>query len=198
MRVADGPAVRLRQRNNQHLPGEEVWLVGERRASGERKYRLSNRPTGMDRKTLAAAIKARWACEQAQRQLKEVLGLDHFEGRSWTGLHRHALMTLIAFAFLQHRPLAAAAGRGRRVDGPPTGTVGSLPAGAAPSRPHARRNHRRGLGRGSFASLVEPRAAIKRCLAEANAEPGPFVWTAGPEGVIEKVRRGHQAARSLH
>jgi SRSO17 transposase len=51
---------------------------------------------------LAATIKARWICEQAHQQLKEELGLDHFEGRSWHGLHRHALMTMIAYAFLQH------------------------------------------------------------------------------------------------
>ncbi|HLW92645.1 MAG TPA: IS701 family transposase, partial [Roseiarcus sp.] len=48
--------------------------------------------------------------EQAHQQLKEELGLDHFEGRSWKGLHRHALMSMIAFAFLQHRRLAAASG----------------------------------------------------------------------------------------
>jgi SRSO17 transposase len=40
--------------------------------------------------------------------LKEELGLDHFEGRSWTGLHRHVLMTMLAYAFLQHRRLAMA------------------------------------------------------------------------------------------
>jgi SRSO17 transposase len=57
---------------------------------------------------LAATIKARWVCEQAHQQLKEELGLDHFEGRSWQGLHRHALMTMIAYAFLQHRRIAAA------------------------------------------------------------------------------------------
>ena len=113
VRVADGPAVRLHGRNNQHLPGEEVWLVGEHRASGERKYYLSNLPPDTPLKTLAATIKARWVCEQAHQQLKEELGLDHFEGRSWTGLHRHALMTLIAFAYLQHRRLAAA-GRGKK------------------------------------------------------------------------------------
>lgn len=32
--------------------------------------------------------------------MKEELGLDHFEGRSWTGLHRHALMTMMAYAFI--------------------------------------------------------------------------------------------------
>jgi SRSO17 transposase len=58
--------------------------------------------------TLAATIKARWICEQAHQQLKEELGLHHFEGRSWQGLHRHALMTMIAYAFLQHRRLVQA------------------------------------------------------------------------------------------
>src|SRR5262249_226524 len=50
----------------------------------------------------------RWICEQAHQQMKEELGLDHFEGRSWQGLHRHALMTMIAYAFLQHRRLIQA------------------------------------------------------------------------------------------
>jgi hypothetical protein len=40
--------------------------------------------------------------------MKEELGLDHFEGRSWQGLHRHALMTMIAYAFLQHQRLKEA------------------------------------------------------------------------------------------
>ena len=61
-----------------------------------------------DLRALAATIKARWICEQAHQQLKEELGLDHFEGRSWQGLHRHALMTMIAYAFLQHRRLTKA------------------------------------------------------------------------------------------
>src|SRR5260221_13976097 len=73
-----------------------VWLVGERRSTGEQKYYVSNLPADATIKTLAATIKARWVCEQAHQQLKEELGLDHFEGRSWTGLHRHALMTMIA------------------------------------------------------------------------------------------------------
>src|SRR5262245_5386299 len=73
--------------------------------SGEKKYYLANLSTKTDLRTLAATIKARWICEQAHQQLKEELGLDHFEGRSWQGLHRHALMTMIAYAFLQYRRL---------------------------------------------------------------------------------------------
>jgi SRSO17 transposase len=92
----------------QCMPGEEVWLVGERRSTGEQKYYVSNLPADATIKTLAATIKAWWVCEQAHQQLKEELGLDHFEGRSWTGLHRHALMTMIAYAFLQSRRLKAA------------------------------------------------------------------------------------------
>src|SRR6202165_502272 len=57
--------------------------VGEHRMSGEKKYYLANLPAKTDLRTLAATIKARWICEQAHQQLKEELGLDHFEGRSW-------------------------------------------------------------------------------------------------------------------
>ncbi len=102
VRVGDGPTFA----NNRHLPGEEAWLVGEWRNSGERKYYLSNLPPATSGRSIAAAIKARWVCEQAHQQLKQELGLSHFEGRSWTGLHRHALMSCIAFAYLQHLRLA--------------------------------------------------------------------------------------------
>lgn len=108
VRIADGHKHRMGDNRMQCMPGDEVWLVGERRSTGERKYYVSNLPPETLLKTLAATIKARWVCEQAHQQLKEELGLDHFEGRSWAGLHRHALMTMIAFAFLQSRRLTAA------------------------------------------------------------------------------------------
>jgi SRSO17 transposase len=99
---------RIRDKGQQHLPGDKAWLIGEHRASGEKKYHLANLPAETNLRTLAATIKARWICEQAHQQMKEELGLDHFEGRSWQGLHRHALMTMIAYAFLQHRRLTQA------------------------------------------------------------------------------------------
>jgi SRSO17 transposase len=110
VRVADGPSQRIHDMGGQHMPGEAVWLVGEHRTNGERKYYLVNLPDDTQLKTLAATIKARWICEQAHQQLKEELGLDHFEGRSWTGLHRQTLMTMIAYAFLQARRLTQAEG----------------------------------------------------------------------------------------
>src|SRR5437868_4282856 len=95
--VADGP----RQSRGVHPPGGEAWLVCEQRTR-ERKYYLSNYPPGTSLRQLASLIKARWSCEQAHQQMKEELGLDHFEGRSWHGLHHHAVLTIISFAFLQH------------------------------------------------------------------------------------------------
>jgi SRSO17 transposase len=114
VRAADGPP----NARGQHLPGDEVWLVGERRASGERKYYFTNHAPGIRLRTLAAAIKARWVCEQAHQQLKEELGLDHLEGRSWSGLHHHIVLAMIALAFLQHLRLQQAPFGSQR-DGPP-------------------------------------------------------------------------------
>ena len=131
VRVADGPEIRLQGRTGQHLPGDEVWLVGEHRLSGERKYYLANLPPDTPLKRLASLIKARWVCEQAHQQLKEELGLDHFEGRSWRGLHRHALMTLIAYLFLQHLRLTAAQ-RGKK-DGRRTAAATELAGHPAPA-----------------------------------------------------------------
>ena len=137
IRVADGPAQTIDSRSAQHPPGEEAWIVGERRGSGETKYHLSNLPADTSLRALAAAIKTRWICAQAHQQLKEELGLDHFGGRSWTGLHRHAIMTMLAFTFLQHHRLAKAkwkkgtAGRHPSPPCPPCGPPSS-PSCCAP------------------------------------------------------------------
>jgi SRSO17 transposase len=102
VRPADGDQIR----DAVHLPGDPAWLVCERFTNGDRKYYLVNLPVSASRKQIVGAIKARWACEQGHQQMKEELGLDHFEGRSWWGLHHHALLTMIAFAFLQTLRLA--------------------------------------------------------------------------------------------
>jgi SRSO17 transposase len=134
VRVADGPLM-ARAR---HLPGDEAWLVCERRATGERKYHLANHPAGTPLETLAALIKARWACEQMHQQLEEELGLDHFEGRSWRGLHHHALLCQLAFAFLQHLRLGGKKPRhGRRARTATRAEPARHPA-AHPGRAHPR------------------------------------------------------------
>jgi SRSO17 transposase len=59
-------------------------LIGEHRSSGGKKYYLANLSATTALRTLVATIKARWICEQAHQQLKEELGLDHFEGHHGT------------------------------------------------------------------------------------------------------------------
>jgi SRSO17 transposase len=132
VRVADGPVAARAQ----HLPGEEAWLIGEHRATGERKYYLANHPAGTPLETLAKLIKARWICEQMHQQMKDELGLDHFEGRSWRGLHHHALLCQLAFAFLQHLRLG---GKKRRQRGQRWTATSAEPArdpAAHPGSPH--------------------------------------------------------------
>ncbi len=114
VRVGDGPP----RGDIHHLPGEPAWLVGEERAGGERRYYLTNHPRGASLRTLVGALKQRWACEQLHQQLKEELGLDHFEGRRWRGVHHHALLALISFAFLQHLRLRAHERRAREKNRP--------------------------------------------------------------------------------
>jgi SRSO17 transposase len=133
VRVADGPVAARAQ----HLPGDEAWLVAEHRASGERKYYLTNHPADMPLEALAALVKARWVCEQMHQQLKDELGLDHFEGRSWRGLHHHALLCQLAFAFLQHLRLGGEKhpGQGGRA------TAAAEPACHPPSHPGSAHPH---------------------------------------------------------
>jgi SRSO17 transposase len=128
VRVADGQ----KRSQGQRQPGEEVWLIGERRPGGERKYYLSNFPASATRKQLAATIKARWVCEQGHQQMKQELGLDHFEGRSWHGLHHHALLVMIAYAFGQHLRLA-----GKKRAQPKTHATTHPARRAAPTRPNS-------------------------------------------------------------
>ena len=52
---------------------------------------------------------------------------------------------------------------------------------------------RRRLKRGVFRSIIDLQAAINRFLAETNAEPKPFIWTAHPDRVIAATQRGMQA-----
>jgi SRSO17 transposase len=132
VRVADGP----RMARAQHLPGELAWLVCERRAGGEKKYDLTNHPATTPLLTLARAIKARWVCEQAHQQMKEALGLDHYEGRSWQGLHHHALLSMIAFAFLQHWRLTHPASGEKTTRRQRAAAPAHAPRGPAPADRH--------------------------------------------------------------
>jgi hypothetical protein len=57
---------------------------------------------------------------------------------------------------------------------------------------------RRRLKRGVFRSVIDLQSAINRFVAETNADPKPFTWTANPDKIIAAVKRGHQVLDSIH
>ena len=83
---------------------EEVWLIIERRRKENGEYELryffSNMPQDMPTLEMVRLFHERFWIEQGYQQLKEELGLDHHEGRSWTGWHRHVLLVVLAFGYL--------------------------------------------------------------------------------------------------
>jgi SRSO17 transposase len=79
---------------------DPVWLLIEGQADGDLKYALSNLPAGVSAVRAVRLWKNRWPVEQGYQQMKEELGLDHFEGRSWRGFHHHAALVMLAYGFL--------------------------------------------------------------------------------------------------
>jgi len=78
------------------------WLLAEwpDRAAEPTGYRLSNMDTATPLATLVRLAKIRWRVEHDYRELKTGLGLDHFEGRSFTGWHRHVTLVTAAHLFI--------------------------------------------------------------------------------------------------
>jgi len=82
----------------------EVWLLCERElARGDRvRYYLVDLPPTASLRALVSLAHQRWAIEQQYQDLKDEIGLDHFEGRSLPGWQRHVVLTAIAYSFLQN------------------------------------------------------------------------------------------------
>lgn len=99
-------AIRVRPANR-HIPRAadgslpEEWLIAEWPPDKPEpiKYWLSTMNTRTPLKTLVRLAKIRWRIEHDYRELKTGLGLDHFEGRNFTGWHRHVTLTVLAQAF---------------------------------------------------------------------------------------------------
>jgi len=81
---------------------ESVWLLIEWPAEtiAPTKYWFSNLPEKASLRRLVRLAKLRWRVEQNYQQLKEELGLDHYEGRGWQGWHHHVTLVCLAYAFL--------------------------------------------------------------------------------------------------
>jgi SRSO17 transposase len=83
-------------------PHPEQWLLIEwpKTEKEPTKYWLSNLPSSIALRKLVAIAKLRWRIERDYEELKQELGLGHFEGRNWRGFHHHATLSIAAYGFL--------------------------------------------------------------------------------------------------
>ena len=111
-------------------PHPEEWLLIEWPASEKEptKYWLSTLPADISLVELVHLAKHRWIIERDYQELKQELGLGHYEGRGWRGFHHHATLCIAAYGFL-------VAERNRFFPSARTGNLG-LPAPEPP--PHFR------------------------------------------------------------
>jgi SRSO17 transposase len=83
-------------------PREEEWLVIEwpKGEAEPTKYSLSSLPSSTSMPELVRLIKLRWRVERDYQELKDEIGIDHYEGRGWRGFHHHGVLCIAAYAFL--------------------------------------------------------------------------------------------------
>lgn len=83
-------------------PGPEEWLLVEWPEDGTEPtgYWLSSLPEDMPLEALVDRAQLRWRIERDYRELKQELGLGHYEGRGWRGFHHHATLCIAAYGFL--------------------------------------------------------------------------------------------------
>jgi len=98
-------AVRVRAAHRDYWKAEphaEEWLLIEwpRGDAEPTKYWISTLPLNTSLKALVKMAKHRWIIERDYEELKQELGLGHFEGRNWRGFHHHATLCIAAYGFL--------------------------------------------------------------------------------------------------
>jgi SRSO17 transposase len=98
-------AVRVRPAHRDYWkakPHAEEWLLIEwpRGDAEPSKYWISTLPPDTSLKALVKMAKHRWIIERDYEELKQELGLGHFEGRNWRGFHHHATLCIAAYGFL--------------------------------------------------------------------------------------------------
>ncbi len=119
------PAHRDEKRTEPH---PEEWLLIEwpKEASEPTKYWFSTLPAETALKPLVKLAKHRWIIERDYEELKQELGLGHYEGRGWRGFHHHATLCIAAYGFLvsersRFSPSARVGHVGLRASKPPQG-----------------------------------------------------------------------------
>jgi SRSO17 transposase len=97
--------LRVRAAHRDYLRSEsrpEEWLIVEwpHGENEPRKYWLATLPEDIAFERLVELAKLRWRIERDYQELKQELGLGHYEGRGWRGFHHHATLCIAAYGFL--------------------------------------------------------------------------------------------------
>ena len=128
--------VRVRARGEGCTPNEpEEWLLIEwpKRETAPTKYWLSTLSMNIAFDALVDITMMRWHIERDYQELKQEVGLGHFEGRGWRGFHHHATMCIAAYGFLisERAAIPPSEGRGEIILPQPALPAGYRPRGAA-------------------------------------------------------------------
>jgi SRSO17 transposase len=112
------------------------WLIGEDAADGKRRYYWSNFGADVTLERMVEYAHRRHWVEQYHEEAKGLLGWDQYQGRLWTGFHRHAVSVMLAYSFLvwrewQQRQERTRPGRPRRAFSPSAGPAPRVAAGGA-------------------------------------------------------------------
>ena len=108
--------VRVRAAHRNEVRSEEwlviEWPLGEAEPT---KYWLSTLPPSIAFKELVRLIKLRWRIERDYQELKQELGLGHYEGRNWRGFHHHATLSIAAYGFLMRSRVTSRSKKNRAI-----------------------------------------------------------------------------------
>jgi SRSO17 transposase len=153
-------------------PWPELWLLVEwpEDEAKPTKYWLAHLPADTPLVRLVGLAKLRWRIERDYQELKQELGLGHFEGRGWRGFHHHASLCIAAYGFLvRERARLSPGGRPEGGLQAPTLPPGFRPRGAGAASAAARA----ALDRQLAASLGGAAGAAARSLPMLRARPAP-------------------------
>ncbi|MCR4299755.1 MAG: IS701 family transposase [Gallionella sp.] len=105
--------------DDQHRAEEWLLIEWPKGEAEPTRYFLSTLPAGISFKELVSIVKMRWRIERDYRELKQEVGLGHYEGRNWRGFHHHASLCIAAYGFLMLERLSGAKKNAARLKAPP-------------------------------------------------------------------------------